>query len=227
MKALNGMDVSDWQDYFTSVEDFKKAKEQGYDVVIVKLGESYNETECGRTQILNAIEAGLKVGVYYFSHAYDLEECRKEAQWVINKLNEIGLTPWHLQAGIWYDYEDHTRLRSYINNGNLSYQDITNIMCEFVNILNREGFPFVGIYSGYSLLWDETYMYSQAPWVPLWVAQYNNECDYPKESVAMWQYTDRGDVCGHEMDVSEVYRTPWEKPKQDHKCTCGCDCCSK
>lgn len=224
---MKAFDISDWQDYFTSVDDFKQAKGQGYDVVIVKLGESFNETECCREQILNAITAGLKVGVYYFSHAYDLETCGYEANWVINKLSEIGLTPWHLQAGIWYDYEDHTRLRSYINNGNLSYQDITNIMCEFVNRLNKAGWNYVGIYSGYSLLWDETYMYSQVPWVPIWVAQYNSTCDYPMESVAMWQYTDKGDVCGHEMDVSKVYRTPWEKPKQDHKCTCGCNCCSK
>ena len=216
-------DISDWQDYFTSVAQFKQAKEQGYDGVIVKLGESYNETECGRTQILNALEAGLKVGVYYFSHAYDLEECRNEANWVIAKLQEIGLTDWHLQFGVWYDYEDHTRLRSYINNGSLSAQDMTNIMCEFVNILNRAGFNNVGIYSGYSLLWDETYMYSQVPWVPLWVAQYNSECDYPNESVYIWQYSDHGDVCGNEMDVNEVFKT-FEKKK---KCTCGCDCCSK
>lgn len=216
-------DISDWQDYFTSVEQFKQAKEQGYDGVIVKLGESYNETECGRTQILNALEAGLKVGVYYFSHAYDLEECRNEAKWVIGKLQEIGLTDWHLQLGVWYDYEDHTRLRSYINSGRLSYQDMTNIMCEFVNTLHRAGFNNVGIYSGYSLLWDETYMYSQVPWVPLWVAQYNSECDYPNESVYIWQYSDHGDVCGNEMDVNEVFKT-FEKKK---KCTCGCDFCSK
>lgn len=220
---MRAFDISDWQDYFTSVEQFKQAKNQGYDGVIVKLGESYNETECGRTQILNALEAGLKVGVYYFSHAYDLEECRNEAKWVIGKLQEIGLTDWQLQLGIWYDYEDHTRLRAHINNGNLNYQDITNIMCEFVNTLNRAGFNNVGIYSGYSLLWDETYMYSQVPWVPLWVAQYNSECDYPKESVYIWQKSDHGDVCGNEMDVNEVFKT-FEKKK---KCECGCDCCSK
>lgn len=220
---MRAFDISDWQDYFTSVEQFKQAKNQGYDGVIVKLGESYNETECGRTQILNALEAGLKVGVYYFSHAYDLEECRNEAKWVIGKLQEIGLTDWHLQLGIWYDYEDHTRLRAHINNGNLNYQDITNIMCEFVNTLNRAGFNNVGIYSGYSLLWYETYMYSQVPWVPLWVAQYNSECDYPKESVYIWQKSDHGDVCGNEMDVNEVFKT-FEKKK---KCECGCDCCSK
>lgn len=206
MKCFNGMDISDWQDYFTSVEQFKQAKAEGYDVVIVKLGESYNETECGRTQILNALEAGLKVGVYYFSHAYDLEECRNEASWVIAKLQEIGLTPWHLQAGIWYDYEDHTRLRSYINAGQLTAQDMTNIMCEFVNQLNRAGFNFVGIYSGYSLLWDETYMYSQASWVPIWLAQYNSTCDYPEESVYIWQYSDAGNVCGHEMDVNRILK---------------------
>ena len=45
---------------------------------------------------------------------------------------------------------------------------------------NDTGWPLVGIYSGYSLLWDETYMYSQVPWVPIWCAQYNSECDYPE-----------------------------------------------
>ena len=200
-------DISDWQDYFTSEEQFKQAKEQGYDVVIVKLGESYNETECCRKQILNAIGAGLKVGVYYFSHAYDLTECAYEANWVINKLSEIGLTPWHLQAGIWYDYEDHTRLRSHINNGNLSYQDITNIMCEFVNRLNKAGWDFVGIYSGYSLLWDESYLFSQVSWLPVWCAQYGvNECDYPKESLYMWQYTDKENILGHEIDASYIMK---------------------
>ena len=216
-------DISDWQDYFTSEEQFRQAKEQGYEVVIVKLGESYNETECGRKQILNAISAGLKVGVYYFSHAYDVQEAGFEANWVIGKLAEIGLTPWHLQAGIWYDYEDHTRLRSHINNGTLTAQGMTNIIAEFINRLNRAGWDFVGVYSGYSLLWDETKMYSQLPWVPIWVAQYNSTCDYPNPY--MWQYTDRGDVCGHEMDVSEVYIKPWENNKK--KCDCGCDCCSK
>ncbi len=219
------MYISDWQDYFTSEEQFKQAKEQGYDVVIVKLGESYNETECCRKQILNAINAGLKVVFIIFRMHTILTECAYEANWVINKLAEIGLTPWHLQAGVWYDYEDHTRLRSHINNGNLSYQDITNIMCEFVNRLNKAGWDFVGIYSGYSLLWDETYMYSQVPWVPIWCAQYNSTCDYP--DVYMWQYSDQGDVCGHSMDVSEVYKAPWldETPKK--KCDCGCSCCSK
>lgn len=219
-------DISDWQDNFVTVDQFKKAKDQGFEGVIVKLGESYNETECGRTQIFSALEAGLKVGVYYFSHAYDLEECRSEANWVISKLQEIGLTDWHLQLGVWYDYEDHTRLRSYINAGQLSAQDMTNIMCEFVNTLNRAGFKNVGIYSGYSLLWDETYMFSQVPWVPIWVAQYNSTCDYPDPFI--WQYTDSEDVCGQPMDASIVYKsfTP-VATEMKKKCDCGCDCCSK
>ena len=35
---MRAFDISDWQDYFTSVEQFKQAKNQGYDGVIVKLG---------------------------------------------------------------------------------------------------------------------------------------------------------------------------------------------
>ena len=38
-------DISDWQDNFVTVDQFKKAKDQGFEGVIVKLGESYNETE--------------------------------------------------------------------------------------------------------------------------------------------------------------------------------------
>ena len=43
--------------------------------------------------------------------------------------------------------------------------------------------------------------------------------------ISDWQYSDRGNVCGHEMDVSEVLKAPWENNKK--KCDCGCDCCSK
>ena len=74
-----------------------------------------------------ALEAGLEVGVYYFSHAYTEATAVQEAEWVINTLNAYGYTDWHLQAGIWYDYEEHTQLRAYINAGALTSQDIVDI----------------------------------------------------------------------------------------------------
>ena len=204
-----GFDISAWQeDYngnpYFNVEQMEQAKAEGNDFVIIKLGEAFNVDEYFEQHINAALEAGLDVGVYYFSHAYTEATAVQEAEWVINTLNAYGYTDWHLQAGIWYDYEEHTQLRAYINAGALTSQDMTNCMSRFVNRLWQAGFNNVGIYSGYSLLWDETYAYSQMPSVPVWCAQYgSNECDYP--NVKMWQYSDNGLVAGLAVDVNYMY----------------------
>ena len=204
-----GFDISAWQeDYngkpYFNLERMEQAKAEGNDFVIIKLGEAYNVDEYFEEHITAALEAGLDVGVYYFSHAYTEATAVQEAEWVINTLNAYGYTDWHLQAGIWYDYEEHTQLRAYINACALTYQDMTNCMSRFVNRLWQAGFNNVGIYSGYSLLWDETYAYSQMPSVPVWCAQYGaTECDYP--DVKIWQYSDSGYVAGAEVDVNYMY----------------------
>nr|DAW13038.1 MAG TPA: hypothetical protein [Caudoviricetes sp.] len=182
----------------------EQAKAEGNDFVIIKLGEAYNVDEYFEEHMTAALEAGLEVGVYYFSHAYTEATAVQEAEWVINTLNAYGYTDWHLQAGIWYDYEEHTQLRAYINAGALTSQDMTNCMSRFVNRLWQAGFNNVGIYSGYSLLWDETYAYSQMPSVPVWCAQYGaTECDYPDAKI--WQYSDNGLVAGLAVDVNYMY----------------------
>ena len=204
-----GFDISAWQeDYngnpYFNIERMKQAKAEGNEFVIIKLGEAYNVDEYFEEHMTAALEAGLEVGVYYFSHAYTEATAVQEAEWVINTLNAYGYTDWHLQAGIWSDYEEHTQLRAYINAGALTSQDMTNCMSRFVNRLWQTGFNNVGIYSGYSLLWDETYAYSQMQSVPVWCAQYGStECDYP--DVKIWQYSDSGYVAGAEVDVNYMY----------------------
>lgn len=195
-----GFDISDWQEDYFTIDRMKQAKAEGNKFVIVKLGESYQECEYARYNIFNALEANLKVGVYYFSHALDNETAQRESDWVVNKLDEIGLVDYHLQSGVWYDLEETRQLRNAINAGAVTSQDITNFMAIFENTLNRSGRRNHGIYSGYSLLWDETYIYNQLPWVDIWVAQYNSECDYP--NAKMWQYSESGTVAGLTVDVN-------------------------
>lgn len=195
-----GFDISAWQEDYFTVDRMKQAKDEGNTFVIVKLGESFREDEYARYNIFNALNAGLKVGVYYFSHAYDEQTAQRESDWVVAKLAEIGLVDYHLQAGIWYDYEDHRQLRNMLNTNALTQQGMTNCMSIFVNTLMRAGHSLVGIYSGYSLLWDETFAYSQMPWVPIWVAQYNKTCDYPNPYY--WQYSESGTVAGATVDVN-------------------------
>lgn len=64
-------------------------------------------------------------------------------------LNAYGLTNWHLQAGIWYDYEEHRQLRELINQGALTSQMTTNCISRFINILWSAGREKVGVYGGY------------------------------------------------------------------------------
>jgi len=122
---------------------------------------------------------------------------------VINTLNSYGYTDYHLQAGIWYDYEEHRQLRNMINAGALTSQEMTNCISRFVNTLWSAGFKNVRVYSGYSLLWNETYAYTQMPSVPVWCAQYDSQCDYP--NIRIWQYSDCGMVAGKEVDVNYMY----------------------
>ena len=148
-----GFDISAWrEDYngnpYFNLERMEQAKAEGNEFVIIKLGEAYNVDEYFEEHMTAALEAGLEVGVYYFSHAYTEATAVQEAEWVINTLNAYGYTDWHLQAGIWYDYEEHTQLRAYINAGALTSQDMTNCMSRFVNRLWQAGFNNVGIYSG-------------------------------------------------------------------------------
>lgn len=203
-----GFDISAWQEdesgqpYFTD-ERMAQAKAEGNEFVIIKLGENYCVDDFFTEHITSALNAGLEVGVYYFSHAYDEATAVQEAEWVINTLNGYGYTNYHLKSGIWYDYEEHRQLRNMINVGALTKQVMTNCISRFINRLWQAGFQNVGVYSGYSLLWDETYAYSQMPSVPVWIAQYNSTCDYP--DVKIWQYSYSGIVADKEVDVNYMY----------------------
>lgn len=204
---MKGFDISSWQaddngNPLFDYDRFVQAKNEGNEFVIIKLGESYQVDEFFQRHIADALSAGLKVGIYYYSHAYDEAEAVKEAQFVNDTLTAYGLTNWHLQAGIWLDYEEHRQLREYINQGVLNPQIMTNIISRFINAMWGFGREKVGVYGGYSLLWDETYLYSQCPSVPVFVAQYNATCDYP--NAVIWQYSDSANVTGVNVDGDQI-----------------------
>ena len=151
-----GFDISAWQEKESGMPYYdeyrmRQAKDEGNEFVIIKLGENYTVDEFFEQHITAALNSGLEVGVYYFSHAYDEATASQEADWVLNTLKSYGYADYHLQAGIWYDYEEHRQLRNMINAGALTDQGMTNCMSAFINRLWRAGFANVGIYSGYSL----------------------------------------------------------------------------
>ena len=75
------------------LNEWNRLKQKANEFVIIKLGEAYNVDEYFEEHMTAALEAGLEVGVYYFSHAYIPEATAvQEAEWVINTLNAYGYT---------------------------------------------------------------------------------------------------------------------------------------
>ena len=88
---IKGMDISAWQGNI-SVANFKKAKNAGINYVILRLGYTGSANKkptidkVFENNYKNAINAGLPVGVYYYSLATTNAEAKAEANFCITNL---------------------------------------------------------------------------------------------------------------------------------------------
>lgn len=185
---MRGFDVSASN---TNV-DFKKAKEQGYDFVIIRAGFGRYERQKDtmfEQHYKNATEAGLHVGAYWYSYAqtvtskgYDpKQEALMEAE-VCKKI----IAGKKFDMPIWYDLEE----KDFFNKGS----DVVNtVATTFCNYMEQNGY-FCGLYGGEALtnLLPKNTLTRYA----LWYAQYLKEPRY-KGTYGMWQYCVAGDSIGN------------------------------
>lgn len=172
---MRGIDVSAWQESI----NWQGLKDEGFEFVIVKLGENESVSETYEQQVKETLENGLKLGVYYYSHATCREEAIAEADFVASQLQSCP------EMGIWFDMEDSSIEES--------GADVTELCLTFVNRLHELGFDYVGIYSSYNWFTNVIDL-SMLEGIPLWSAQYNYQNDLsienPNANVVLWQYTD-------------------------------------
>ena len=64
------IDISAWQEHI----DWQAVKDVGIEGVIIKLGEGTNLDEMFFEHVNNAVNYGLKYGVYYYAHASSIDE---------------------------------------------------------------------------------------------------------------------------------------------------------
>ena len=184
------IDVSAWQsdNDGNSTVDWQGIIEEGFEGVIIKLGENGVLDESFVSQVNKAVEYGLDYGVYVFSHAASVDEAKVEAGWTGEQIKTYlnGKCP---TLGIWFDAEHN----------DMTTGDVTAACSAFISTLNGKGYQYVGIYSGWKWLSDESseqqiHMDQLADYVPYWVAQYNRVCDLkteqPNKIIRIWQYTD-------------------------------------
>lgn len=188
---VKGIDVSEFQGKI----DWNKVKSDeikfaiircGYGMDIIKQDDTYfgrNMSECERLNI--------PFGIYLMSYANTVEKARSEAQHILR------LTKGHNPTlGLWYDVEDNN------TSGSVSKETLTNIINTFCNTVKNAGYK-VGVYA--SLNWLDNKIEKQIKEnYPIWVAQYNNECQYEGKYI-LWQYTSKGKVNGISGNVDMNY----------------------
>lgn len=183
-----GVDISKYQDYV----DFVKVKKAGIDFVMIRLGARGYGTgqlildEYFTDNIKRATDAGLDVGVYFYSQAINKEEAVEEANMVIENLGD-----YQLAYPVAYDMElvenDTARTES------LTRTEKTEIARAFLDTVAEAGYKTM-IYGNKEWLIKEIDM-SKLTAYDVWLSQAADIPDYPYK-FTMWQYDFEGSVDG-------------------------------
>ena len=193
--ARFGIDVSEFQGV---VIDWKQVKDSGVEFVIIRLGyRAYGDNgelvmdAMFEQNIQGALDAGLDVGVYFFSQAVSAAEAVEEAEFVLNHLK-----PYEITGPVIYDTEEikWDTARTDVNTN----KDFTNFCKVFCDTVEQEGYDTM-IYSNmkwmaFTLDMEELTEYD------FWYADYHDipQCPYDYE---MWQYSETGTVPGINANV--------------------------
>ncbi len=182
------MDISKYQDYV----DFVKVKKAGIDFVMLRAGaRGYGSgqlilDEYFSDNLKRATDAGLDVGVYFYSQAVSQDEAIEEANMVIENLGEYQIT-----YPVAYDMElvenDTARTE------NLTRAEKTDIAKAFMDTIIASGRKAM-IYGNKEWLIKEIDM-SKLTAYDVWLSQDADIPDYPYK-FAMWQYDFEGSVDG-------------------------------
>lgn len=189
-QCRTGVDVSAHQQDI----DWAKVKASGVEFAMVRLGyRGYGSgklvlDEYADANIRGAAQAGLDVGVYFFSQAITVEEAREEAAFVLEALEEYELT-----MPVVYDWEtvDNENARTKDMNADM----LTACSLAFLEEIEKAGYETMLYFNRhqaqYLLHLEQFRDYD------FWLAMYTPRMDYPY-AMKMWQYTNRGQVPGIE-----------------------------
>lgn len=185
-----GIDVSVYQGEI----DWQKVADAGIDFAIIRVGYRGYGTE-GKMMpdkyfvqnIEGALNAGLDVGVYYFSQAITVEEARQEAAYVIEQVKNYPLT-----YPVVFDWErqNYSGSRTQKVPSVSTMCQMANAFCADITAAGYEAMVYFNPSEGYS-----QYDLSQLMNYPFWLAQYNSVPTFYYD-FDMWQYTSSGRVSG-------------------------------
>ena len=190
-----GIDVSEFQGEDI---DWKQVRESGIEFVIIRLGyRAYGETgelvldDMFDRNMQGALEAGLDVGVYFFSQAITPGEAVEEAEFVLEHVRG-----YEIDGPIVYDTEEIKGDTARTDNN--TRQEFTNYCKVFCDTIEQAGYDPM-IYANMKWMAFTLDMEQLADY-DFWYADYHDvpQCPYEYE---IWQYSETGAVPGINANV--------------------------
>lgn len=181
--TLIGIDVSNRQGDI----DWETVKNSGVEFVFIRIGFGHNreakimEDEKFRQNLEGARNAGLKVGLYFYSYATEIWEAEEQANWIVKTLNGEKI-----DLPIVFDYETWKSFPTY----NINIVDLNKVAKRFLDILHVNGYEGMNYSSKYYLntIWNISEY-------PTWLAHYVSKTNYDKD-FKVWQFSNTGEVSG-------------------------------
>ena len=193
--SRQGIDVSENQHEI----DWEAVAADGIDFAIIRVGyrgategELYLD-ECFEYNLAAAKEAGVDVGVYFFSQAVDEEEAIEEAEFVIEHLNGV-----YLEYPVAFDSEVVRLAEGKSRTAGLSSDDMNAIQEAFRQRIELAGYRTI-VYGNASDL--SRYKMASLKQTNLWWAEYNTPSPTAQIDIVIWQYSNAGEVDGIETAV--------------------------
>ncbi len=188
-----GIDVSAHQKEI----DWETVKAAGVDFAMIRLGyRGYGSGELVPDEnfdknVQGALDAGIDVGVYFFSQAINEKEAVEEAKMTIAMLGDYDIT-----YPVVYDWEVITGDKA--RTDNIKVEMLTKCAVAFCDTIKEAGFTPM-VYQNkrtslFKLALPDIAQYD------FWLAEYGDEATF-YYNYDMWQYTDEGRVPGIEGDV--------------------------
>ncbi len=189
---IAGIDVSKYQ----ADIDWDAVYEDGVEFAFIRLGYrgssggSLNMDGYYTTNMEGAADAGVQVGVYFFSQAITVAEAEEEANYVLDNLGDYDL-----DLPIAFDYE-------YVTNGRLAKASLSNetrtaICNAFCAVIEDAGYEAC-IYSNPSMLTDDLNADDIDEDYEIWLAHYTSggAASYYDGDYFCWQCTSSASVDG-------------------------------
>lgn len=177
--------------------DFTVLKESGVSFVMLRLGmRGYGSGQIMLDEkftdyITRATEAGLNVGVYFYSQAITEEEAVEEANFVIQNLQNYQIT-YPVAFDMEYVPNDTARVES------LNREEKTEVAKAFLDTVGNAGYQPM-VYGTKEWLIKQVDLTKLTDY-DIWLSQQEEVPDYPYR-FQMWQYSKEGRLAGADGDL--------------------------